>query len=100
MANNQPLYDTPVAVLIARDGERVIGVPEPPPTVYRFAVPERCGLDQEPADCSRPAVGRRRLFRLSPVRSASVRFWRTYNEGRSRTPEGAYVYFEEAISTR
>jgi hypothetical protein len=80
-------------VFIARDHTiRVLPIPDPPPPRFEVPVPRPwCGLE-EPDD--RTKTPPRLVFQRAPFLSSDHAWWRVYNEGRSRTPERAPVYFE------
>jgi hypothetical protein len=85
-----------LAVLHALDGStRVIAVPEYPPPEYYVPRPVKFSAtpDEAPPAYTRP---NHRMFRLSNLRDGHHKWMRVYNEGRSQTPESAYVYFEKA----
>jgi hypothetical protein len=94
------MYDTPVAVLVDRQGyEHVKAVTLPPPHEIYIPIRQRLSI-HEAADPTHARIPRR-TFRLSrQMRTSSVRWWHVYNEGRSRTPEDGFVYFEDQESAR
>ena len=86
--------DSPVAVLMDQRGDivRVMPIRDVVPVVL---LPARrhytVSIDETPQN-AQPSD---RVFRLSDKwRSREHRWWRVYNEGRSKTPEGGYVYVE------
>lgn len=93
---SDPQFDGPVAVLIALDqSERIVGIADPPPDVVH--VPRRIKLSLVPEPVPASSLPPHRQFRLCrALRSSSCRWWRVCNEGRTRTPEDAYVYLEVA----
>ena len=94
------LSDVPLAVLIGLDGYQrtwvLMTLPPPPELLIPRSAPVSTTLT--PRDPSLPCQNHR-VFRLShDLRSRSSRWWRVYNEGRSRTPEDGFVYLEERTS--
>lgn len=86
------------AVLIDRQQyERVISVPFPPPSEWFLPVPVAFNASVA-RDLSTPHLPpRSRVFELSLTRRdgrAAHKWMLVYNEGRSQTPENAFVYFE------
>lgn len=84
----------PIAVLVSLDGDqREVRVSDPPPPEYLVA--RRVPMSVEAAtELTEMARANHRRFRLSADRRSTRRWWRVYNDGRSQTPEYAYVYFE------
>ena len=85
----------PLALLIALDGtERVWAIEEPPRPAYYVArhVPFTVKFSKDPVWCE--PLPPHREVRLASMRSSSHKWLRVYNEGRSATPEDAYVYLE------
>ncbi len=88
-----PMYDHPIAVLMALDGsERVMRITEPPRPVYLVPRPTAFVVTRQETPCM--TLPNHRVFKLSRLRSGVYRFWRVYNEGRTQTPEDGYIYFE------
>ena len=89
------ISDHPIAVFVGRDGwqevRRLYEFP-PPRCVY---LPRRVPLSLVDQDASKPRPVDH-IFRLAPtLRAPSHRWWRVFNDGRSRTPEDGFVYLEE-----
>src|SRR5687767_6305988 len=96
------IYDTPMAVLIGLNGyQRAYALSSvPPPPVIEIAIRERLFVNAPDADASQYRPVPRRTFRLSrQCVSRTYRWWHVYNEGRSRTPEDGFVYFEVPIAS-
>lgn len=88
-------FDEPTILLMGRDGyERFVSVRLPFPPDY--AIPVRRCMTVTPDDALRYAPVDRRTFRPCNLVSAEHRWWRVYNEGRSKTPEPVPVYLEQA----
>lgn len=88
-----PIYDHPVALLKSLDGtEQLVATVDPPPPALEFPVPQRFTIQE--GDQSQPVVIHKRVFRRSNFKADEISWWRVFNEGRSRTPERARVYFE------
>ncbi len=84
-----------VAVLLSLGGapERVVRVSEPPPDEWLVLARPTPSWPGDQADRTRPLS--RRLYRLERSwRSPDHQWWRVYNEGRTQSPEPAYVYRE------
>lgn len=84
------------ALLISRkgEGERVVEIPDLPPHTYIVPIPRRFTLEEPTSVMS--SLPTYRTFRLNLMfRSHEYQWMRVYNEGRSQTPEDAYVYFED-----
>ena len=84
----------PLGVLLDRDhNTTVVRLNSlPPPREWYLPARRKMALRvDEPPDLPPPP---HRVFRLTNFRSRDHRWWNVYNEGRSRTPEDGFVYFE------
>lgn len=92
-------HDSPVALLIGRDGyERIVKLPCWPP-IPEYRVPRRTRFTAAEPEGDPTMQRNDRVFVLErSLAAAEHRWWMVYNEGRSRTPEAVPVYLERRQS--
>jgi hypothetical protein len=89
------ISDVPLAVLLGLDGtERVWPLMTiPPPRELLVPRPQPMSVIAS-VEGSMTLLEHRRFVLRPDLRSSTHRWWNVYNEGRSRTPEDAFVYLE------
>lgn len=87
--------DHPLALLVGRDGyERVVRITDPPPPEYAVPINPPLQVTFDPSPPRFTPIPRR-TFRLSSDTAPEHRWFEIYNEGRSKTPRAAFVYYEQ-----